>query len=230
MGYLDNAGLAHLWGKIKTALLGKQDALTAGPGIKIEGNVISAEDFPTWVKTELPSSVNWTSVTYGNGKFVLIAGNNNKAAYSADGITWTAVTLPSSAAWNSVTYGNGKFVVVAFGTNKAAYSADGITWTAVTMQVSAYWNSVTYGNGKFVAVASNNANKAAYAAMTYVTFDGLNDELALKGDELALDGQTLSLKSGDDVLSSVELPGGVTAAEMNAAIDAAIAGAIEEAY
>ena len=370
MGYLDNAGLAHLWGKIKTALLGKQDALAAGPGIKIKGNVISAEEFPawtetalpfleywrgvvygdgkfvaiassgstaaystdgiTWIETTMPFSGNWESVTYGNGKFVSVAPNGNKAAYSTDGITWTSVTLPSSANWQGVAYGNGKFVAIdygqpAYGSSKAAYSTDGITWTETTMPFSAKWRSVAYGNGIFVAVVSGDkkaaystdgiawiettlpivtywqcvthgngkfvavgfggnaayssdgitwtavklpfaadfrsvvhgngkfaatadsskaaystdgvtwteaampfdgawysvtygngkfvaiaygVKKAAYAAFTNVTFDGLNDELALKGDELALDGQTLSLKSGDDVLSSVDLPGG----------------------
>ncbi len=366
MGYLDNAGLAHLWGKIKTALLGKQDALIAGPGIKIEGNVISAEEFPAWtetalpfseywrgvvygdgkfvaitsnssskaaystdgknwteatlpfsgnwesvtygagkfvavayggskaaystdgknwIETTLPFSGNWESVTYGAGKFVAVAYDTNRAAYSTDGATWTETTLPFSAKWRSVAYGNGifvavvsgdkkaaystdgiawiettlpivtywqcvthgngKFVAVGFGGNaaysldgvtwtavklpfaadfrsvvhgngkfaatadssKAAYSTDGVTWTEAAMPFDGVWYSVTYGNGKFVAIAYG-VKKAAYAAFTNVTFDGLNDELALKGDELALDGQTLSLKSGDDVLSSVELPGG----------------------
>lgn len=32
MGYLDNAGLAHLWGKVRAALSGKQDRLTGQPG------------------------------------------------------------------------------------------------------------------------------------------------------------------------------------------------------
>lgn len=41
MGYLDSAGLAHLWGKVKTALTGKQDILTAGDGITIQDDTIS---------------------------------------------------------------------------------------------------------------------------------------------------------------------------------------------
>jgi hypothetical protein len=102
-----------------------------------------------------------------NGKFVAVANNSNKTAYSLDGITWTAATMPSSAVWESVTYGNGKFVAVASNNYRAAYSTDGITWTAATMP-SAVWISVTYGNGKFVAVANlngpfNYSNRAAYS-------------------------------------------------------------------
>lgn len=38
MGYLDNTGLGHLWGKIKTALNSKQDTLVSGTNIKTVGN------------------------------------------------------------------------------------------------------------------------------------------------------------------------------------------------
>ena len=110
----------------------------------------------------MPSSSNWQSVTYGNGKFVAVAFYSNTAAYSEDGITWTASILPSTAGWQSITYGNGKFVTVAFGSTKSAYSEDGITWTASTLPSSSNWQSVTYGNGKFVAITSNSTT-AAYS-------------------------------------------------------------------
>ena len=42
-GFLDKTGLAHLWEKMKSALSDKQDKLTAGTGITIQDNVISAE-------------------------------------------------------------------------------------------------------------------------------------------------------------------------------------------
>lgn len=37
--YLDKPGLAHLWGKVDEK---KQDKLTAGEGVTISGNTISA--------------------------------------------------------------------------------------------------------------------------------------------------------------------------------------------
>ena len=121
-----------------------------------------------WTASTLPSSANWYSVIYGDGKFVAVANNSNKAAYSTDGINWTASSLSSSAKWYSVTYGDGKFVAVASGnSNKAAYSTDGINWTASTLPSSGYWESVTYGDGKFVAVVTG-SNKAAYST------DGIN--------------------------------------------------------
>lgn len=41
MGYLDNAGLAYFWGKVKTALAGKQNAIAAGDGLTKEGDTLS---------------------------------------------------------------------------------------------------------------------------------------------------------------------------------------------
>ena len=42
MKFLNETGLAHLWANLKTLLQGKQDTLTAGTGIDITNNVISA--------------------------------------------------------------------------------------------------------------------------------------------------------------------------------------------
>lgn len=124
----------------------------------------NAGGISSWAANTLPSSADWESVTYGNGRFVAIAFDSNKAAYSYDGKTWTASTLPSYEDWQSVTYGGGKFVVVAQASNKAAYSYDGVTWTASTLPSSTSWYSVTYGNDRFVAVAYGpDSNKAAYS-------------------------------------------------------------------
>ena len=57
----------------------------------------------SFVETALPSSTTWRSVTYGNGKFVAVASDSDKAVYSTDGINWTETTLPSSTTWRSVT-------------------------------------------------------------------------------------------------------------------------------
>ena len=114
----------------------------------------------------LPSGgSSWSSVTYGDGKFVAI-NTVDIAAYSTDGITWTKTTLPElqlplGPHWQSVTYGGGKFVAINTD-DIAAYSTDGITWTKTTfLSDGAYLKSVTYGDGKFVAVANDNI--AAYS-------------------------------------------------------------------
>ena len=118
---------------------------------------------PTWTEGNVPSSQEWFSVCYGNGKYVAIGYNSNIMAYSTDGINWTQGNMPSSTYWWSVCYGNDKFVAVTYTTNIMAYSTDGINWTKGNMPSSRQWTSVCYGNGKYVAVAYNNTNIMAYS-------------------------------------------------------------------
>lgn len=40
MGFLDHAGLAYFWGKVRTALAGKQDVITAGDGLEKTGDTL----------------------------------------------------------------------------------------------------------------------------------------------------------------------------------------------
>ena len=122
-----------------------------------------------WWESKLPAYKGWPVVTYGNGKFVTIAFNSDKAAYSADGINWTNATLPVSANWSGLTYGNGKFVAVAGNSTTVVYSTDGINWVTAKLPVYAYWAHITYGDGKFVAIDIS-SNIAAYSA------DGINWE------------------------------------------------------
>lgn len=123
-----------------------------------------------WEQSTLPAARPWSCIAYGKGKFVTIAREGGKGAYSTDGIHWTETTMPSAELWNGIAYGNGKFVAVSTSTDKGAYSVDGINWTLTTMPSSpAYkdWIGVAYGNGKFVTLTL----ESSYCA--YST-DGIN--------------------------------------------------------
>ena len=139
----------------------------------------------SWGEVVLPS-VSWTSLAYGNGRFVCVASNTAVAAYSSDGRNWTQVALPSVQAWNSVTYGmaysplfggtrTGRFVAV--GGSVAAYSDDGVVWTQAALPSNRQWY-IAYGTSepgwpstiggdmvitspdRYVAVAYNNSTVA----------------------------------------------------------------------
>ena len=132
-----------------------------------------SEDGITWTGVESSNKFNeWRSVTYGDGKFVAVAGiRSDKVMYSEDGITWTGVTSSNeSNSWRSVAYGDGKFVAVSNkGSNRVMYSEDAITWTGVeSSNEPNTWYSVTYANGKFVAVANGGSNRVMYSE------DGIN--------------------------------------------------------
>ncbi len=116
-----------------------------------------AQTGTTWTSRTSAGNSVWTSVVYGNGKFVAVGNNGGTQCVmtSPDGISWTLQTAISGA-WSSVSFGNNTFVAVAYGsTTKVMTSPDGITWTNHTPSaaLSNTWNSVTFGNGLFVAVA-----------------------------------------------------------------------------
>jgi len=106
--------------------------------------------------TGLPSGT-WTSIAYGNSRFVAI-GNGTVTAYSANGSSWSNGGAVVSANYVSIAYGTGpaRFVAITGGTglsSTTAYSTDGAAWTAGTLPQTAYWTSIAWGNGRFVAVA-----------------------------------------------------------------------------
>ena len=121
-----------------------------------------------WTQGNMPSNQSWTSVCYGNGKYVAVVSGvapSNIMAYSTDGISWTQGNMPISRSWHSVCYGNGKFVAISgynYSSNIMAYSTDGISWTQGTMPNNVNWHSVCYGNDKYVATVRS-SNIMAYS-------------------------------------------------------------------
>ena len=122
---------------------------------------------PDWTTiTQLTSSVQWRSITYGNGKFVIIPNKSkttpsdtNIYAYSTDGINWTQSTLPISAAWLTVSFLKDKFILLAGSRNSSVtdlflYSFDGINWTQSNFTTTNSWSCVCYSNNVFVAIGT----------------------------------------------------------------------------
>lgn len=95
----------------------------------------------------LPTSTTWTSVAYGNSRFVAVASGGAVGAVSTNGTTWSSVTLPSSSSWNSITFGDDVFVLVD-SANNGLTSFNGTTgsWSASTLATNATWEEIAYGN------------------------------------------------------------------------------------
>ena len=110
----------------------------------------------TWVAGgTIPGSLtNITDLTYGNGRFVAIAGGqfgavSTVAAYSIDnGVTWTASAqgLTISQNWTRIRYGQGLFFAVASGSAIGASSPDGVVWTQRAMPATSNWSALIFGN------------------------------------------------------------------------------------
>jgi outer membrane protein OmpA-like peptidoglycan-associated protein len=114
---------------------------------------MTSSDGITWTARSVPAS-SWTSVTYGNGVFVAVAGfGTDRIMTSPDGVTWTP-RGSSTDSWAGITYGNNTFVAVGMSTNRVMTSTDGITWTNRSVPTGTQqWKSVTWGNNKFVAIS-----------------------------------------------------------------------------
>lgn len=117
----------------------------------------------------LPSSQNWESVAYGNGKFVAVCNYKSDAlAYSEDGINWTEMLSPSKSN-QTIQYYNGKFIIYLLDAGDIYYSEDGINWVRSASPIPYRYKItyITYGENKFVGV-SNQTGIAVYSE------DGIN--------------------------------------------------------
>lgn len=138
----------------------------------------SADNGANWTSTgSLPASTTWSSLTFGNNRFVAVARASTSAAISTNGITWASVTLPSSANWNSIAYGDDNFVVVADGGTSALYSFTGESgsWTAGTLASSSTWEEIAYGNYSGLGIFAVVGNSATGAS---VSLTSANHQLA----------------------------------------------------
>ena len=101
-----------------------------------------------WRTVNMPSNATWSSITYGNGRFVALASGTTSAAYTTNfGSTWTASTLPANKTWVGISYGTGLFLAVA-SDGTGAWSYDGSIWQATSLPAStSTLNSVTISSG-----------------------------------------------------------------------------------
>jgi hypothetical protein len=115
----------------------------------------------------------WTSVAYGQGRWIAISTGGTATAFSTNGgASWTAGgALPASSTWTSIAYGRNKFIAVSSsGAVSPAYSVNqGVTWsnTDITGWLNQTVTKIRYGQGVFVATNSTSNNMAS-------SEDGLN--------------------------------------------------------
>ena len=110
-----------------------------------------------WNTNVVSLNGNWTSVAYGNLKFVGVgnSGDGIRAIVSVDnGKSWSVSTTPSYD-WRSVTFGNNLFVAISYD-GYCMSSPDGVTWTLGGYFGYTGFVSVCYGLGLYVAVNNEN--------------------------------------------------------------------------
>ena len=120
----------------------------------------------TWTTGSGISTLAWSKVCYGNGRFVAVANGSRNVAYSTDGVTWIVTTnaLATASNWTGLAFGNNKFVATSSSSAKPCYSFDGITWYQAPYAITA--STVAYGQGVYVASSSSGST-------SYFSEDGI---------------------------------------------------------
>ena len=133
-----------------------------------------SSDGITWTSANAPEDNKWQSITFGNGKFVAVAGSGKVIVmmYSptdgeVPGLLGSSSTRRSITGVKSLVRGTDKFVAVASSVeqdNRVMYSTDGLI-TGLEQRCTVILilgNLITYGNGKFVAVSDTGTNRVMY--------------------------------------------------------------------
>lgn len=114
-------------------------------------------DETTWQINEIIPNDHpwWKDITYGAGKFVIIANNDNRIAYTEDlGVTWNIdIISENSESWSTICYDGSKFIALSI--DKMVTSEDAITWTTpVTIDTHYYTSMCHIPNSVTIAVAT----------------------------------------------------------------------------
>ena len=119
--------------------------------------VAYSTDGVTWTYATLPTSQNnnWFTLTFGNGRFVMLNYYDYTSAYSTDGVTWTAFSSPRSY-FDQMFFGSGTFIASARAEG-AYYSDGGTTWTAAAPGTGSSYMAIAYGDGAFIMVPSGSS-------------------------------------------------------------------------
>lgn len=124
-GYVDYSTITYTNGKF-----------IALGGSSYNGQLVYSENGISWTSVKSPLGYNGTmaGITYGGGKYCLVA-DYGLMYISNDLKSWSKATdyiLVKETNWVDIAYGDGKFVAVGrttSGTDRAMYSEDGTNWT-----------------------------------------------------------------------------------------------------
>lgn len=117
------------------------------------GSVLTSSDAVNWYADYAYGA---TSLCYGAGKLVAVAGGGNCAVSSDGGVTWATHTIAGNSGWEAVTWSSAAncFEAVAYllGSYYAVTSPDGVSWSTQAAPGTGGWVAVTSSPSMLVAV------------------------------------------------------------------------------
>jgi hypothetical protein len=131
------------------------------------GTLDTSSNGVTWTQRFWRPRNSFSSITYGDGRFIAVDAAQGDVLMSLDGIHWSLIQKPLIGAvpapagglhFRSVAYGNGNFVAFgdsASGTQYVATSVFGYVWALHPYSSTQAIDSVTFGCGSFVAAGES---------------------------------------------------------------------------
>jgi hypothetical protein len=133
----------------------------------------------TWTSATLPVAANWTSIAYGNGRWVAIS-SSGQVVWSTNGSVWNwstsqpvlLQTAATGAIWQNISFGNGYFLATSGGPALwGAISIDGVQWSLVTLPSSQNWVGSSFGTSSWVVMAGASAANTTANTSVMSTFN-----------------------------------------------------------
>lgn len=149
-------------------------------------DVVSQEldpsEYFSWQDGDIPDG-NWNDLVYGDGIYVLLPINGNKAQVSLDQcITWQETELPCTGTFKGC-YGAGGFVAIEVGQSSdvVVYSQTGVTWAQVpaesTLPVAQKWNDICFAEidmfsaGYYIVVGESSIGACSLSGLNWRTLE-----------------------------------------------------------
>ena len=124
-----------------------------------DGRITTSTAGVNWRTTWVHSKFDFTSIAYGNGRFIAVDQRQGDDLVSLDGLGWSFYPITTAGQrWSGVAFGDGNFV--AFDNsrrNVVASTVLGYTWTPHVHAQAQIINAATYGCDTFVALGGTTA-------------------------------------------------------------------------
>jgi hypothetical protein len=138
---------------------GSWTALTYGGGrfvaVSSTGQIDTSTNGTQWTQVWNHGNLNFTSVAYGGGHFIVTDAALGAVGISTNGVQWSRLFPARNTVtnWGAVAYGDGEFVVLdGASSGYVATSVYGYAWSVHALEPVEAVDGATFGCGTFVAV------------------------------------------------------------------------------
>lgn len=188
-----------------------QDTLVA---ISYNGMFATGPDFFNLeLRRNIPNR-EWKRIVFQDKKFVVLAANTTRSAYSLDGETWVDTILPTTANWIHLLYASGAFIVIDAECKNMATSITGITWLTEPVEDGKVYRFIDYHNDKFAVFQIEGTVDKPESVLEYVgTSDTLKEWISGAGYQngiifTSVDGVVVNKNDDENAWNIKTLPCG----------------------